>query len=93
MMTVTFTDFRANMAAVLDKVEGGENMTITRNGRPVVDLVSHQRVNPRAADLYAMVDRLKKQAEEAQQRPLVLSPSSHDAEARVAELRAERDSW
>ncbi|MDR0960690.1 MAG: type II toxin-antitoxin system prevent-host-death family antitoxin [Propionibacteriaceae bacterium] len=93
MTTVTFTELRANLASVLDRVQAGEDMTISRNGMPVADLTSHRKATPRTAVLYAMNEKLEQMMEEAKNLPLEIKPGFHDAEARVAELRAERDAW
>jgi prevent-host-death family protein len=35
MITVSLAQAKANLSELLDKVEGGEAVVITRNGRPV----------------------------------------------------------
>jgi antitoxin (DNA-binding transcriptional repressor) of toxin-antitoxin stability system len=96
MTTVTFSDLRAHLAEYIDMVETGETVTITRNGKPVAQLnASPERPNPRTAELYAWLAEDERRSEELRKQPLVMRPgfTMEQAEARVAELRAERDSW
>jgi len=43
MTEVAARELRNNARAVLDRVDAGEAITITANGRPVADLVPHAR--------------------------------------------------
>lgn len=52
-MNVSVRDLRNDGGRVLDRVERGETVTITRNGRPVAEL----RPLPRRARSLADVDR------------------------------------
>jgi prevent-host-death family protein len=38
MLTVTVVEAKAHLSELLDKVEGGQEVVITRHGRPVVRL-------------------------------------------------------
>jgi prevent-host-death family protein len=40
MLTVNLAEAKANLSALLDKVERGEEIVITRHGRPVAQLKS-----------------------------------------------------
>lgn len=42
-------ELRNDNAEIMRRVEGGERFTVTRNGRPVADLVPHQPSGPVAA--------------------------------------------
>lgn len=39
MKQVSFTEFRRNAASLLDSVEGGETVLVTRHGKPVAEVV------------------------------------------------------
>jgi len=43
MVTVNLTRTKANLSELLDKVEAGEEVVITRHGRPVARLLSPSR--------------------------------------------------
>ena len=52
MITVGAFDAKTHLSSLLDKVEGGEEVTITRHGKPVARLVavaSHDRDKAAAA--------------------------------------------
>ena len=58
MASVTVRDLRNHGGEVLDRVEAGERVTVTRNGRPVAELVplprrplSNEELVARAANL------------------------------------------
>lgn len=38
-MTMTFTEFRKNASAVLDRVERGESIEVLRHGKPVAKII------------------------------------------------------
>jgi len=39
MRTIPFTDFRKDASSIINLVEHGEHVTITRHGKPVVDII------------------------------------------------------
>lgn len=39
MKQVSFTEFRRNAASLLDSVESGETVLVTRHGKPVAEVV------------------------------------------------------
>jgi len=41
MKTVNVYDAKTNLSKLLDQVENGEEVTIARNGKPIVDLKPH----------------------------------------------------
>lgn len=92
MKMYTMSEARASLAKLLDEVERGESVTITRHGRPAAQLVMPRVTNAAAADLLRAADRLGIELEEARLRPL--SPVVDDgvtADELVAALRADRD--
>lgn len=94
MGVYTMSEARAALARLLDEVERGESVTITRHGRPAARLVAPRAANPAAADLFAAADRLAIELEEARLRPL--SPPAEGgptSDELIAALRADRDSW
>lgn len=50
MATLNVTDARANLPALLDRVDQGEEVTITRHGRPVAVLVAPSALRVRRVD-------------------------------------------
>lgn len=45
--TIRQSDLRNDNAAIMRRVAKGESFVVTVNGRPVADLVPHQRESPR----------------------------------------------
>lgn len=45
--TIRQSDLRNDNAAIMRRVARGESFVVTVNGRPVADLVPHQRESPR----------------------------------------------
>jgi prevent-host-death family protein len=93
MGQISATDARAALPDVLDRVEHGEEITITRHGRPIAVVVPIGSLRARrATDAFAAADRLRDLLAEAsidRGRPGELSPER--AEQLVAEVRADRD--
>jgi len=48
-MTLTFTEFRKNASAVLDRVERGESIEVLRHGKPVAKIVPASQRRPQPA--------------------------------------------
>lgn len=94
-VTMTVSEARAAWAEVLAQVEGGEEVRLTRHGRPVAVVVRPDRLppRPRVAEVYADAERIGRMLEEARKRPLgpgrALDPEY--AEELIAEIRAGRD--
>jgi prevent-host-death family protein len=93
MLTYTATEARAALPAIIDFVTEGEEITITRHGRPVAVVLSPESLRSRR------VTPALKRAEELRRRldsvpPMTELPDSgmtvEEAEARVAEIYAER---
>jgi prevent-host-death family protein len=57
MTQVASRDLRNQTRSLLDRVEGGEQITITVNGRPVADLAPHS--SPRGMSPSEFARRLK----------------------------------
>ncbi len=63
--TVGAYEAKTRLAALLDRVENGETLTITRNGRPVAQLVPAGRQRPMPeAEAAALVGRFRELREE-----------------------------
>lgn len=94
MTVYTMSEARAALASLLDEVERGEEVTITRHGRPAARLVSPGRPNPRTADIMHRVDAVMVALELARSRGGPLPPPNDEgptADELVARLRADRD--
>lgn len=95
MGTMTVSEARAALPAVLDRVSAGEQVTITRHGKPVAVVVAPDALRRRGrADLaFARAEQIRLDMEEARGKPL--PPSTMDpayAEELVAWIRSGRDS-
>ena len=94
MAHMSVSEARASLPDVLDRVEAGEEVTITRHGRPVavvvgVDVLRGRRAQQALAvanDVRAMLERGRRTRLSA---TAVLSPDR--AEELVAAIRAGRD--
>ena len=53
MVTVTLVEAKAHLSELLDKVEAGEEVVITRHGRPVAHLSAASRKKKPVPDLTA----------------------------------------
>jgi prevent-host-death family protein len=98
MVTMTVSEARARLPEVLDRVEAGEEITITRHGRPAAVVVSPSRAvrrNPAAQRAIEEGRKIGEAIREAGRRPLSemrgLAPG--EADRLVAELGAERDTY
>lgn len=95
MTTLTVSQARAQLPTLLDRVEAGEEVTITRHGRVVAvvmrpDLVRHRR---RASDVFAEAERTRELIERARTEPLRQAHglTVERADELVAQIRADRD--
>jgi prevent-host-death family protein len=68
MEIVTVRELRNNGGDVLDRVERGESVIVTRDGRPVAELRPLPRRGPRAAELIARRKRLPRVDQESLRR-------------------------
>jgi prevent-host-death family protein len=93
---VSVSEARANLPALLDEVTEGEEVTITRHGKPVAVLVRPRRLRHPAVQKLLDDADARIAAREAMRdepfdpfEPIDLPPGW--ADQRVAELRADRD--
>lgn len=94
MATMTVTQARARLPELLDLVLDGEEVTITRHGKPAAVLVRWDSLRIRRADdAFRQAAELGEMIAEARKRPLGMGPgiSAERAEQLVAELYAERE--
>ena len=94
MSVYTMSEARAALATLLDEVERGEHVTITRHGKPAARLVSPALINPRTIDLMHSVRQIAIELDEARSRPL--SPAKAEgpnADELVARMHTDRGSW
>jgi antitoxin (DNA-binding transcriptional repressor) of toxin-antitoxin stability system len=94
MAVMTVSEARAALPEVLDRVEGGEEITITRHGRPVAVVIrpdimwSRSRAEAVMTDAAKLHDMLAAgQDNDAQSSGL----SEQYAEELIASIRADRD--
>jgi antitoxin (DNA-binding transcriptional repressor) of toxin-antitoxin stability system len=88
----TMSEARARLAQLLDEVERGVDVVITRHGRPAARLVYPRPSNPHAADLMHAVDRLMTEFDQPRERELPpVGEGGPTADELIAALRADRD--
>ena len=93
MESLTVSEARARLPEILDRVEKGEEITITRHGRPAAVLLRPDNVRVRRGE--STIDRAReigRMLEEARHRPI--GPASMDpayAEELIRDIRAGRD--
>ncbi|HEY3716841.1 MAG TPA: type II toxin-antitoxin system prevent-host-death family antitoxin [Jatrophihabitantaceae bacterium] len=97
MATLTASEARARLPEILDRVEAGEEITITRHDKPVAVVLAPRNVRVRraaAAAAIAEADELGQELERLRLEPLELSGAitAERAEEMVREIRADRDS-
>jgi prevent-host-death family protein len=95
--TISVSEARATLPDMVDRVQAGEEITITRHGVPVAVLVSPGALRPRrATTAFELASRIGAELEAALQRPLRAASdstvSTSTVERWVAELGAERRS-
>lgn len=91
---MSMSDARSSLPAVLDRVAEGDEVTITRHGRPVAVVIRPDTLRVRRADsLDSEVAKLRVRLERARQTPLSQTHGLTEAEAEelVAEIRTARD--
>jgi antitoxin (DNA-binding transcriptional repressor) of toxin-antitoxin stability system len=93
MDELTVSEARARLPEILDRVEKGEEITITRHGRPAAVLLRPDSVRIRRGE--STIDRAReigRMLEEARNQPLLPPTMSVErAEELIAEIRADRD--
>ncbi|MGI8684277.1 MAG: type II toxin-antitoxin system Phd/YefM family antitoxin [Acidimicrobiales bacterium] len=91
--TMTVSEARAALPEILDRVLAGEEVTLTRHGRPVAVVVRPDTLRARRADeALAAAERLRQVLVQSRGRRLEARPtlSEERAEALVADVRAAR---
>jgi antitoxin (DNA-binding transcriptional repressor) of toxin-antitoxin stability system len=94
MAVMTVSEARAALPEVLNRVEAGEEVTITRHGRAVAvvvrpDVLWHR---PQAVHVQATTEQLERVLRAAGERELSLGGLTEEyAEELIAEIRAGRD--
>lgn len=95
MSSINVSAARAELPKLIDAVERGDEVTLTRHGKPVAVLVRPDRLRSRRAErVFADAAEIRELLEAARSRPL--SPGAQVAPGRaeelIAEVRAGRDS-
>ena len=95
MTSITVSEARAKLPELLSRVDGGEEITITRHGRPVAVLVRPDALRSRRAGAaLGDTERIHELLTQAAAADLPEGPglTAQRAEALIAEIRAGRDS-
>jgi antitoxin (DNA-binding transcriptional repressor) of toxin-antitoxin stability system len=94
MAMMTVSQARASLPELLSRVEAGEEVTITRHGRPVAVLVRPDVLRPRAEVIIEAAAQLHEMLMAARDEELAAGPglTTEQAEELVNEIRAGRDS-
>ena len=90
---MTVSEARAALPEVLDRVQAGDEVTITRHGKPVAVVVRPDALRARRTDdAFAGAQRIADLMEAARHRPLPRrgTISAERGEEMIAELRADR---
>ena len=91
---MTTSEARASLPELLDRVDGGEEMTITRHGRPVAVVVRPDALRSRRADAaLANAERVRELLVDARAAALPTSEglTPDRAEELIREIRAARE--
>jgi antitoxin (DNA-binding transcriptional repressor) of toxin-antitoxin stability system len=94
MAVMTVSEARAALPEVLNRVEEGEEVTITRHGRAVAVIVRPDVIwsRSRAGDVLAEAERLERMLHAAGERELPIGGLTEEyAEELIAAVRAGRD--
>jgi prevent-host-death family protein len=89
----TVSEARGSLAQIVDDVQGGEEVTLTRHGRPVAVVVRPDRLRVRLADAaLADAEQVGQLLREARQAKLPVEPrlTLEQGTALLADLRASR---
>ncbi|PZS05391.1 MAG: hypothetical protein DLM70_06590 [Chloroflexi bacterium] len=92
MDVLTASEARASLPAILDRIEAGAEVTITRHGRPVAVVVSPDALQFRRSETSApVVQRVRLMMEQGRHGPLPPSNMSNErAEELVSHVRRGR---
>jgi antitoxin (DNA-binding transcriptional repressor) of toxin-antitoxin stability system len=93
MVSMTVSDARACLPALLTRVEAGEEVTLTRHGKAVAVLVRPDALRHRRADAaFAKAQEVHDLLAEARTRPISSGGLTVEyGEALIGEIRAGRD--
>ena len=93
MSALTISEARASLPSLVDRVEQGEEITITRHGRPVAVIVRPDVLRARrTSGAFERADRIGRLLEEARAKPVHKGGlSTQRAEEIVAWAREGRD--
>lgn len=94
MATIPVSEARARLPKLLDQVEAGAEIVLTRHGKEIAVLIRPDLVRVRRkSELSADAARLGSRIEQARHEPLGHGPgiSAERAEEYIAEIRAGRD--
>ena len=94
MTSITVSEARAGLPELLSRVDGGEEITITRHGRPVAVLVRPDVLRARRAGAALdEADRIHELLAQAAAADLPAGPglTAQRAEELIAEIRTGRD--
>lgn len=93
MDELTVSEARARLPELLDRVERGEEIVVTRHGRPAAVLLRPDALRPRRNEaVFAQARAIRKMLEDARKQPLgepTMDPAY--AEEMIREIRAGRD--
>lgn len=94
MVTLTVSQARASLPELLTRVEGGEEVTITRHGRPVAVLVRPDIMRSRATVIIEDADLVHEliAAAGAAELPVDAGLTPERAEELIRAIRSGRDS-
>jgi antitoxin (DNA-binding transcriptional repressor) of toxin-antitoxin stability system len=93
MSTVTVSEARATLPEILERVLAGEEVTLTRHGRPVAVVVRPDTLRTRRADdSIAAAARVRERLEQSRRIRLDAMPavSEQGADSLLANVRAAR---
>ncbi len=90
---MTVSEARTALPDLLTRVEGGEEVTITRHGRPVAVLVRPDALRRRSHSAMQEAERIRELVAAVAAEPLAVGSglTAARAEELVAEIRAGRD--
>ena len=93
MVTYSASEARAKLPEIIDRVIDGQEITITRHGKPVAVVLSPQALRTRrAAKLFAEAEALGRSIDAARAQPLSEGSMTEEyAEELIKEIRAGRD--
>jgi prevent-host-death family protein len=88
MTTYPLSEARAHLAELVTRVENGEEITITRHGRPVASIVAHDRwVKLKRLDRQQQATPAGGDIGAAPAKPVLSVTPDYDLEAHIAEIR------